>query len=69
MIPGVIVSESTRTSRNRRVTGNYVPPDGAVYITADGRNGLVHVGALQVTIDAAGEDAVLAAARALEPIP
>jgi hypothetical protein len=64
----VTVSESTRASRFRRIVGGYVPAEGSVFLAAGG-TGFLHVDGLLVTIDAADERAILATARALEPMP
>jgi hypothetical protein len=66
--PHVTVHESTRAAWFRRIVGGYVPPPGAVFFAADG-TGYLHVDGIHVSIEAGGERAVLAVARALEAIP
>jgi hypothetical protein len=63
--PQVTLTESPKASDLRPGFGSHVPPAGAVFLAARGATGIVRVDGLQVTIDAADERAVLAAARAL----
>jgi hypothetical protein len=67
--PNVTITEGTRASRFRRIVGSYVPPAGSVFVAAGGAMGVLHADGLQVTITATEEPAILAAARALEPMP
>jgi hypothetical protein len=66
--PHVTVHESTRAAWFRRIVGGYVPPAGTVFLAGDG-TGYLHVDGIHVSIEAGGERATLAAARALEPTP
>jgi hypothetical protein len=68
-LPNVTLTEGTRASRFRRIVGSYVPPAGTVFIAVGGTKGVLHVGGLHVTIDASGEQGILAAARALKAMP
>jgi hypothetical protein len=67
--PYVTVSESTQASTLRRGAGSYVPPAGSVFIAAGGAIGVLHLDGIHVTIDASGEQAILAATRALKAMP
>jgi hypothetical protein len=51
----------------RRIVGGYVPPPGTVFFAADG-TGCLHVDGIHVSIEAAGGRAIIAIARALEPM-
>jgi hypothetical protein len=66
--PHVTITESTKVSTLSRPAGRYVPPAGSVFIAAGGL-GVVHLDGIQATIEAAGENAILAAARALKAMP
>lgn len=67
--PYVSVTESLNASQFRRAAGTYVPPAGTVFLTAGGSSGVLHEDGLHVTVEAANEQAVLAAARALTAMP
>ena len=74
--PYVALTESTRISpfrrgagSYRRGAGSYVPPEGSVFITAGETSGYLQLDGIQIGIDAGGERALLAAARALTPMP
>lgn len=67
--PHLTLTQTTQPSRFARRTGSYVPPKRSVFVAAGARTGVVRVGGIHVTIEASGEDAILAAARALEPMP
>jgi len=62
------VVETTQPSPFDRGAGSYVPPNGSVFVAAGGRSGVLEVNGIHVTIEASDEDAVLAAARVLEPM-
>jgi hypothetical protein len=66
--PHVTITETTHRSVVRGV-GRYVPPEGAVFIGAGGRTGLLSVDGLYVSIQAPSDELILSAARALEPMP
>ena len=66
--PHLTITESTGVSPLRRGAGAYSPPEGSVHIAAGKRAGFLQEDGLQIAIDAAGEEAILAAARALEPM-
>lgn len=67
--PNVTITEAAQPSRFTPGAGAYVPPPGSVFVAAGGRRGLLQVDGLHVSIEAAGEDAILTAARALVPVP
>jgi hypothetical protein len=67
--PHVAVTENSRPSFGPRGLGTYVPPEGSLFLEADGRAGLLEVGGVYVRIAAPSEELVLSAARALEPMP
>jgi hypothetical protein len=58
----------TRDLGFRAGTRNWVPPAGVVYLAGPG-SGLMAVDGIHVVIQASNEELVLAAARALEPVP
>ena len=62
------VTQSAEPTRFRPV-GRYVPPEGSVFVAAGGRTGVLRVDGVYAAIEAEDEDAILAAARALEPLP
>jgi hypothetical protein len=62
------VTESTEVSPFRRGVGTYAPPPGSLFLAAGARTGYLERDGLQIGIDAAGEDAILAAAHALAPM-
>jgi hypothetical protein len=66
--PNVTVTESTEVSPFRRGVGTYAPPPGSLFLAAGARTGYLERDGLQIGIDAAGEDAILAAAHALAPM-
>lgn len=66
--PHVTVTESAQASPFRPIVGSYVPPAGSVFLGANG-SGYLQLDGVNVTIEAKGEEAILAAARALSPIP
>ncbi len=66
--PYVTLIESAEASRFRPGIGSYVPPAGSVFLSVSGQTGVLHLDGLHVTIDAADEQAILAAARALGPM-
>jgi hypothetical protein len=65
--PYLTVTETTQPSPFRR-GGDYVPPEGSVFVAAGERTGFVQRDGIQITIDAGSESAVVAAARALSPM-
>jgi len=67
--PYIILTESTQASPFRRFVGTYVPPEGSVFLTAGNRTGVLHRGEIHITVEAANQAEVLAAARALMPMP
>ena len=67
--PYLTVSESTHASAFRRGVGTYVPPEGSLFITAGRRSGYLQRDGLQIGIDAVSEASLVAAARALTPMP
>lgn len=67
--PHVTLTESTEVPKYRPAIGSYVPPEGSVFLAAGGRSGSVFVEGVHVTIEAADQNAILAAARALAPMP
>jgi hypothetical protein len=67
--PHVQIRETTRPSPHARVVGNYVPPEGSVFVSTGGRMGSVRVDGVYVSIEASSEELVLSAVRALEPMP
>jgi hypothetical protein len=64
--PHLTVTQTTEASLLRRGVGSYVPPDGSVFIGAGARVGALRMGGVHVMIEAANEEAILAAARALQ---
>jgi hypothetical protein len=66
--PYVSIIESTHREASPREGVGYVPPDGSIFISA-GHSGFLRRDGLYVTISASSEDPLLAAARALEPMP
>jgi hypothetical protein len=64
----VTITESRRASAFRRGAGSYVPPEGSVFVAAGATAGYLQRDGVQIGIEAAGESAVLAAARALTPM-
>ena len=67
--PYVALTESTYASPLQRGVGSYGPPEGSVFIAAGGTSRYVQRERIQIGIDAGSESAVLAAARALTPMP
>ena len=67
--PYAALTESMQASSFRRGAGSYVPPEGSVFIAAGGTSGYLQRDGIQIGIDAGSESAVLAAARALTPMP
>ena len=67
--PHLTVAESTVASPLRRIAGAYVPPEGSVFVAAGANSGFLQIDGLHVSIGADSEAAILAAARALEPMP
>lgn len=67
--PYLAVAQTTDRSQLRRGAGTYVPPEGSVFIAAGARTGVLQVAGVHITIEARDEEAILAAARALEPMP
>jgi len=68
-MPFVQVSESrTSDSLFQRVVVNYSPPEGSILVFAAGI-GVMQKDGLYVALDASSEGLLLAAARALEPVP
>jgi hypothetical protein len=67
--PHVTVTETTRASRFRPFVGSYIPPAGSIFIAANRQTGVLYRDGLHVTIEAADEQAILAAAHALELLP
>jgi hypothetical protein len=66
----VALTQTAHRSPFRRGVGDYVPPEGWVFIAASGRMGALQVkGGLHVTIEASSAELILSAARALEPMP
>lgn len=66
--PHLTITQTTERSPLQRGTGTFLPPEGSVFVAAGARIGVLQVDGLLVTIEAAGEEAILAAARALEPM-
>lgn len=67
--PFVEVSESpTLFDGFQRGVANYSPPEGSVLIIG-GRIGLMQAGGLHLALEGSSEDVLVAAARALEPMP
>jgi hypothetical protein len=66
--PHVTVTESAQASPFRPIVGSYVPPTGSVFLAANG-SGYLQVDGVNVSIEAKDEEAILAAARALAPMP
>jgi hypothetical protein len=64
----VSVTETTETSPFRRGAGTYVPPEGSVFVVTGGQSGFLQRDGIQISIDAATETRILAAARALTPM-
>jgi hypothetical protein len=67
--PYVTLTESTEASPFRRGAGSYIPPEGSVFLAAGNQTGVLHLDGVHVTIEAGGEEMVLAAAHALEQMP
>jgi hypothetical protein len=69
--PLVSLTESTTETSLHvlRPAGGYVPPEGSVFVAAGARRGIVRAGGVTVEIAGGHEQAILAAARALEPAP
>lgn len=66
--PHLTITQSTRPSPLRPGTGRYRPPAGSVFVAAGARTGVLQSHGILVAIEAADEEAILAAARALEPM-
>ena len=64
----VAITEATRLLVSPR-GGTYVPPDGSLFLRAGRQAGVLEKDGIYVTIEAPDEDLILAAARALEPMP
>jgi hypothetical protein len=67
-LPHAAITEYGKPPLNL-VGGSYVPPEGSLFLRAGGRGGLLEVEDLFVLIEAESEELILAAARALEPMP
>jgi hypothetical protein len=67
-LPHLAISEYRELPRNL-VGGTYVPPEGSVFLRAGGRGGLLKADDVYVVFAAASEELILAAVRALEPMP
>lgn len=67
--PHVRITEATQRLPFRLRAGSYLPPEGSVFIAVGKHMGLLQVDGLQVSIESPGDDSILAAARALEPMP
>jgi hypothetical protein len=67
--PHLTLTQTTKPSRFERGAGSYVPPAGSVFVAAGGRSGALQIDGVHVTIEAADEEAILAAARTLESMP
>lgn len=63
----VTLTDSTSVSASRRGIGGYVPPPGSVFLVG-ARLGYLQRDGLQIAVEAASEQDVLAAARALTPL-
>jgi hypothetical protein len=66
--PQVAIIEATKLLISPR-GGTYVPPDGSLFLRAGRQAGVLETDGIYVTIEAPDEDLILAAARALEPMP
>ena len=66
--PHVAIIEATKLLISPR-GGTYVPPDGSLFLRAGRQAGVLETDGIYVTIEAPDEDLILAAARALEPMP
>jgi hypothetical protein len=66
-VPFVRIAESLTLDRGFRWGSSYIPPEGSVLLT--GREGAMHVDGVHVTIEASSEELLMAAARALQPVP
>jgi hypothetical protein len=64
----IAVTESLQASPFRRGAGTYVPPEGSLFVAAGARAGYLQVAGIYVAIEATGEDAIMNAARTLEPM-
>ena len=64
----VAITEATKLLVSPR-GGTYVPPDGSLFLRAGRQAGVLETDGIYVTIEAPDEDLILAAARALEPMP
>jgi hypothetical protein len=67
-LPHVAITESAEPPMNP-VGGSYVPSEGSIFLWAGGKGGLLKVAGIYVLIQAESEELILAAARALEPMP
>jgi hypothetical protein len=67
--PYVSVTESLQASQFRRGAGTYVPPEGSIFIAAEGHIGFLQKDGIQVGIDAGSASALIAAARTLAQVP
>jgi hypothetical protein len=68
--PHVAIRESVdRPIGVAGVGTRFVPPDGSVLVGAGGRTGFLRSDGMYVSIEAPSEELMLAAARALEPMP
>lgn len=67
--PHVTVVQSAESPRFRPGGGEFVPPAGSLFVAAGARTGFLHVDGVHLSIEAADEESVLAAARALAPMP
>lgn len=65
----VTITETIPTPQTTPGWDEYVPPEGSVFVAAGGRTGILQVDGVRVAIESTGEDAILSAARALEPLP
>ena len=67
--PYVRIAQSTRLDPGfRRGVRSYVPPEGSVLVNG-GRLGAMYSDGVHVGIEASSEELLMAAARALEPVP
>lgn len=67
--PHLTITQSTSLSPLRRGAGRYAPPERSVFIAAGERAGYLQMDGVQIAIETEGEEAILVAARALEPMP
>lgn len=67
--PYVTVTQATEPQRFQPGAGRYLPPEGSVFVAAGARTGILQADGIHLEIEAFDEETILAAARALRPLP